>query len=381
MYWWTAVDKQSPLITSHLASQLTTTVVGANPVSDAVKYGLYLQFGMECTGEVAYLMFAAINPSTQCTTNVLCATSNGDPSASNCYRPQDGIIDVDTGIGFRCHSSTSTLPGKTTPSFSSAMEKDSKAEYWNTFKFNGSSSEYVPAYGFPYVAFPLDKPNPSSKYNLNECNALGTTGTTGGKNPEPVGKTGRPMCGTSMISTKSCDFLNKESWLLGGGLTTTSLEEFLHSSVTRDWLISIVGHVPGAPSNSESIIFKIPFCVEDLSGYSGWLHNFKYGYNNTSTQKPDLAKFPDQGISYASTNGSICMSRWRSDSTTGNPTSHTDGNIPCLGQTALSYNTDGTFTTDWVAGTLDYDETSKRWTCPDTNYYNQKEDKSVVGVY
>ena len=380
MYWWTAVDKQSPLITSHLASQLTTTVVGANPVSDAVKYGLYLQFGMECTGEVAYLMFADTTPSTQlqCTPGTCGKPIN--PAASNCYRPQEGIIDVDTGIGFRCKDSTKKLPDGTTYSFSSDMKTDSKSEYWNTFKFNGDPNKYVPVYGFPYVPFPVTN-NKSSKYNLNECNALGKTAKKGNGNAaEPMGIPGDPTCGTSMISTKSCDFLNKESWLLGGGLTTTSMEEFLHSDDTRNWLISIVAGTPGAPSSPESIIFKIPFCVEDLSGYSGWLHNFKYGYNNTST-KPDLANFPDQGISYASTNGSICMSRWRSDSTTGNPTSHTDGNIPCLGQTALSYNTDGTFTTDWVAGTLDYDETSKRWTCPDTNYYNQKEDKSGAGVY
>ena len=382
MYWWTAVDTQSPLITSHLASQLTTTVVGANPVKDAVKYGLYLQFGMECTGEVAYLMFADTNPSKQlqCTSGS-CGTPKS-PTASNCYRPQDGIIDVDTGIGFRCQSSTTKLPDGTTDSFSSAMKTvgDLKAEYWNTFKFNGDPTKYVPVYGFPYVAFPLDKPNSSSKYNLNECNALGTTGSTGGSSPEPIGKPGNPSCGTSMISSKSCDFLNKESWMIGGGLTNTSMEEFLHSDKTRNWLISIVARTPGAPSNPESIIFKIPFCVEDLSGYSGWLHNFKYGFNSSkSTQKGDLANFPDQEIKNGAANGSICMSRWRSDSTTGNPKDQGNGNIPCLGQTALSYNTGGTFTTDWVSGTLDFD--GKAWTCPAQHYYKPQSDENVAGVY
>jgi len=370
MYWWTAIDTQTPLNISHLASQLTTTVVVSNPVSDAVKYGLYLQFGLECTGEVAYLMFADTNPDpgTQCTTLKSCGTIS-TPQTSNCYRPQEGIIDMDIGIGFRCQNNTTTLPDGKTPSFSSDMKTDSKSEYWNTFKFNGNPKKYVPVYGFPYVAFP--QPNSSSKYNFNECNALGKTGSTGGKNPEPVGKTGPPMCGTSMISTKSCDFLNKESWLLGGGLTTMSMEEFLHSSAARDWLISIVGSVSGHSTNPESIIFKIPFCVEDLSGYSGWLHDFKYGWNNTTPQ-PDLANFPDQGIKNGSANGSICMSRWRSEPSTENPKDQGDGNIPCLGQTALSYNADNkTFTTDWVAGTLEFN--GKTWTCPnqDTNYYNQ----------
>jgi hypothetical protein len=382
MYWWTAVDIQSPLITSHLASQLTTTVVDTNPVKDAVKYGLYLQFGMECTGEVAYLMFADTNPTQLQCTSGSCGKPKS-PTASNCYRPQDGIIDVDTGIGFRCKDITKNLPDGS-HAFSTKMPHDSKAEYWNTFKFNGDPTEYVPVYGFPYVPFPVTN-NPSSKYNLNECNALGKTARKGkGNAAEPIGIPGDPTCGTSMISTKSCDFLNKESWMLGGGLTTTSMEEFLHSDDTRNWLISIVAGTPGAPSNPESIIFKIPFCVEDLSGYSGWLHNFKYGFNSSkNTQKADLANFPDQKIKNGAANGSICMSRWRSDSTTGNPSNHTlgKGNIPCLGQTALSYNKDGTFTTDWVAGTLDFDKNSKTWSCNDKHYYKPQADESVAGVY
>ena len=71
--------------------------------------------------------------------------------------------------------------------------------------------------------------------------------------------------------------MNKETWLLGGGLDDKSLEEFLHND-SLDWLIEIVSYVGNISSTrAKSIIFKVPFCVEDLSGYSGWLHNFKYG--------------------------------------------------------------------------------------------------------
>jgi hypothetical protein len=326
---------------------MSTTGMGitANPVHDAVNNGLYLQFGMECTGEVAYLMFVEKSPDTKCNSK---SCSGPIPKQSNCYRPQDGIIEVDTGVGFRCNNSLSKLPDSSTSSFTGMKSSDTRAEYWNTFKFNGSEDAYVPVYGFPYVAYPS---NPS-KYNLSECNVLGTATKTSGI-------IGQQTCNTSMISSKSCEFLNKESWLLGGGLTNESMEEFLHSELTRAWLISIISGIPGAPENPESIIFKIPFCVEDLSGYSGWLHNFKNGYNNKSLKFPDLVNFPDQEIKYAKMNGEICKSTAAGDK---------GGNIPCLGQTILSQ--DGTFTPEWVAGTLNYDEIGKTWSCPTGIYYS-----------
>ena len=352
MYWWTEIDTGEPQLTSHLASQLKTSQVGSNPVTDALNHHVYLQFGMECTGEVAYLMW--INQkSPRCSSG--CGTPD-NPTPAACYRPLDGVIEVDTGIGYRCDGINSNPD-----MFSSAMSKDTNANYWNSITFKGDPKKYAPVYGFPFV--PWSKSN--DKYNRHECNALGSV-TTSGNNL--TGVPGPPTCLAATASDKSCGFLNKETWLLGGGLNHKSLEEFLHNDDSLDWLSKIVAYVGNiSPTKARSIIFKVPFCVEDLSGYSGWLHNFKYGRNSSKVPKLGLADFPDNAIKTPrgkdTANGTICKSRitLMNGKTNFGP----DGNVPCLGQTILDKNSKPL----WISGTLEVDSSGKL-TCPAKHYYS-----------
>ena len=354
MYWWTEIDTGEPLLTSHLASQLKTSQVGSNPVTDALNHHVYLQFGMECTGEVAYLMWIEQQSQSQPCSSSSCGKSD-NPTPAACYRPLDGVIEVDTGIGYRCDGINSNPD-----MFSSAMPKDKHANYWNSITFKGDPKYYAPVYGFPFV--PWSKSN--AKYNRNECNALGNV-TTSGNNL--TGVPGPPTCLAATASDKSCGFLNKETWLLGGGLNHKSLEEFLHNDDSLDWLSKIVASVGNiSPTKARSIIFKVPFCVEDLSGYSGWLHNFKYGRNST-TPKLGLADFPDNAIKTPrgtdTANGTICKSRitLMNGKTNFGP----DGNVPCLGQTILDKNSKPL----WISGTLEVDPSGKL-TCPAGHYYS-----------
>ena len=50
-----------------------------------------------------------------------------------------------------------------------------------------------------------------------------------------------------------------------------------------------------------------------------------------------------------------------------------DINIACLGQTTMSVNEEQKIITDWTAGTLNYDEEKKQWSCPlDKYFYENK---------
>ncbi len=253
------------------------------------------------------------------------------------------------------------------------MKKDSKAEYWNTLKFTGSQKDYAPVYGYPFI--PTWKTPPTGKYGTYACNALGNVKSNGSKtDPEPVGTHGSPACSVAGRSWKSCDFLNKESWLLGGALTDESLEQYLHSQAALNWVAGVVAAVSSTlnAETAKNYIFKVPFCIEDMSGYSGWLHNFKYGSRDKAKTKPELANFPDSAITSLSPAGSICQSRIQSDGTVSDPGAYKGSyqvNVPCLGQTALTQSGDS-FTTDWVAGTLDYK--NGRWDCPADKYLDLK---------
>jgi len=158
-------------------------------------------------------------------------------------------------------------------------------------------------------------------------------------------------------------------------LTDESLEQYLHSQSALDWVAGVVAAVSSGTLNAEAAkkyIFKVPFCIEDMSGYSGWLHNFKYGSRDSAKTKPELANFPDSAIKSSSPAGSICQSRIQSDGKVlgqGEYKGSYQVNVPCLGQTALTQSGD-TFTTDWVAGTLEYKD--GRWDCPADKYLDLK---------
>ena len=118
--------------------------------------------------------------------------------------------------------------------------------------------------------------------------------------------------------------------------------------------------------------------MEDLSGYSGWLHNFKYGRNSSTVPKLGLADFPDNAIKTPSgtdtANGTICKSRitLKGGKTNFGP----DGNVPCLGQTILDENS----SPKWISGTLEVDSSGKL-TCPAQHYYYSTPTTDDAGVY
>ena len=373
MYWWTAVDSKGSMGKSHLQSQLQTQggKVTDTPVSDAIKHNCYLQFGMECTGEIDFLAYVPIEQPTPCPTR--CGTSPS-PVPAPCYRGQRGVLFVDDNIGYACHNKDATLANGQVAFRTSMGGGDTKAEYWNTLKFTGSQDDYAPVYGYPFI--PTWKTQLNDKYGTHACNALGSVGSNGSKeDPEPQGQSGPPTCTVAGRSWKSCDFINKESWLLGGALTDESLEQYLHSQSALDWVAGVVAAASSGTLKAEAAkkhIFKVPFCIEDMSGYSGWLHNFKYGSRDKAKTKPELANFPDSAITSSSPAGSICQSRIQSDGTVldkGEYKGNYQVNVPCLGQTALTQS-DDTFTTDWVAGTLEYKD--GRWGCPADKYLDLK---------
>ena len=383
MYWWTKVDTDE-VETSHLVSQLQTKSGGvtSNPVLDAIKNNCYIQFGMECTGEIDYLMYAPIPSDKPINCKDNCGTKDS-PNPSKCFRAQDGILFVDENIGYRCYNKDNTLNFNTCNSnsnncaFITKMKEDNKSEYWNTLKFTGDINKYVPLYGYPFLPNPKKQaPDKGSSYTGFACNALGNIRELKkDKDLEPIGTGGDPTCSVAGLSWKSCSFINKETWLLGGGLNNTqSMEEYLHSNEALKWIINIVEVViEDSPHKikAKNIIFKIPFSIEDFSGYSGWLHNFKYG-TSTENPKKDLVGFPDTTITQDDLDGSLCVSRVQSNGKYlkyDESISNHQVNVPCLGQTILTSNEDGTkFTTDWVAGTLEYDDNNTKWTCPADKY-------------
>ena len=119
----------------------------------------------------------------------------------------------------------------------------------------------------------------------------------------------------------------------------------------------------GGSGKAEDIIFHVPFCVEDITGYSGWLYN----YDNKTDGFPDIQIKPADTPGYTNdwpAAGSICktqivMKEDGSINAQGPP-----GNIACLGQTML----DSKYEPKWLAGTLD-----KGGTCnTDALYFSNK---------
>jgi len=183
MYWWTAVDSKGSTGKSHLQSQLETQAGGVNdtPVSDAIKNGCYLQFGMECTGEIDFLAYVPVKQPAPCPAN--CGTSPS-PVPAPCYRGQRGVLFVDDNIGYSCNNKDATLAHGKQAFTTSMVEGDTKAEYWNTLKFTGSQKDYAPVYGFPFI--PTWKTPPGGKYGTHACNAWGSVVSNGSKaDPEP----------------------------------------------------------------------------------------------------------------------------------------------------------------------------------------------------
>ena len=175
---------------------------------------------MECIGEVDFLAYVPVKQPTPYPTN--CGTSPS-PVPAPCYRGQQGVLFVDDNIGYSCNNKDTKLAnGK--PAFKTSMGGDSKAEYWNMLKFTGSQDDYAPVYGYPFI--PTWKTQLNDKYGTNACNAFGGGVVSNGskEDPEPQGQSGPPPCTVAGRSWKSCDFVNKESWLLGGALTDESLE-------------------------------------------------------------------------------------------------------------------------------------------------------------
>jgi len=67
------------------------------------------------------------------------------------------------------------------------------------------------------------------------------------------------------------------------------------------------------------------------------------------------------------------LKRWEAGGNSRDYVGNYQVTVPCLGQTALSPNSDNkTFTTDWVAGTLDYDPKGGKWSCSADEYLTEK---------
>ena len=358
MYWWTYTDTKINTSLSHLRSQLLTKgpEVNSNPVVDAVNNGCYLQFGLELTGEVDYLIF--VDKPADTSTPVDCGALTKPIPDKNCYRAQNGVNIESDGIGYVCKSKN-TNPN----SFYNYGLNDTNDQYFSAMKKVGKKDDYYIVYGFPYIGYCGNSKN----YPLHPCNALG--GCTRPKDPDadPNPAPGNPQPIASAVNFKSCTYLNKETWLLGGGLSDTSIEEYLHSNDAVSFLRSII---TGIDSRSADRIFSIPFCLEDFSGYSGWLHNFKYGANcNDSTKINSLADFPDNKIN-DNGEGKICRSDFIGKTFSDEEYVNKYGkNIACLGQTTMSVDNNNKIT-DWTAGTLNYDETAKTWSCPTDKYFH-----------
>ena len=342
MYWFTYVDFKDA---SHLKSQLTTTSSKMNPLGnptplqDAVNHNIYLQFGVECTGEVDLLTYIPKNSTG--TTLQGCNNSCGASKLADCYKSQNGVADVDTNLGYLCKSPTNkNSPQAKTMFTTPSMLPTDNDKYYNAARFTGSSSDYAAVYGFPYVGYCAKKG--SKVFSRCECNALGKCDPS--HTTQKWDESLDPETVSSAPNYESCKYLNSESWLLGGGLNKDmSLEKLFHSESALDYLKTALGSLDN--------VYRIPFCVEDLSGYAGWLRNFTktiYSYD-----------FPDENINFQNPSGSICSASpqriasgldWEVNNVT----------LPCLGQTVL----DDSGSPLWIAGTLENDGT-----CNINKYY------------
>ena len=348
MYWFTYVDFKDA---KHLKSQLTTTSSKMNsignptPLQDAVKHNVYLQFGVECTGEVDLLTYI---PKNSTGTSKPCNQPCGDSKLADCYKSQNGVAYVDANLGYLCKSPTNQdSPQAKTMFTTPKMKPSDNDKYYNAARFTGNSNDYAAVYGFPYIGYC----SPSKVFSRCECNALGKCDKQNKSDDNPTwDESIVPETVSSAPNYESCKYLNSESWLLGGGLQDdTSLEQLFHSNSALDYLESALGSLDN--------LYRIPFCVEDLSGYAGWLRNFKdtnniYGY-----------KFPDVNINSKDPYGVICSASPNRDEST--LQWDVKVNLPCLGQTVLDDNGDPL----WIAGTLENDGTCNI----DKYYFNQKQ--------
>ena len=365
MYWWTYIDTIGNVANSHLVSQLKTKGKGvtSNPVLDAIKNNCYLQFGMEVTGEVDYLIFVD-KPNGSIHKQTDCGSKENPTPNTNCYKAQDGINYVDDGIGFRCESKNTK-----DNSFYNYNLVDDSDKYFSAMKKVGDKNDYDIVYGYPFIGYC----GKSGHYPNTQCNALGGCKRGEDENADPIGTGGDPATITSAVNFKSCTYFNKETWLLGGGLIHQSLEQYLHSSDAVKYIREVVNSIK---ENADKRIFSVPFCVEDITGYAGWLHNFKYGRNNSSGNGiKSLMNFPDSSITSEDGEGIICRSSLNSNKEQNKPgfLNGYDINIACLGQTTMSVNEEQKIITDWTAGTLNYDEEKKQWSCPlDKYFYENK---------
>ena len=349
MYWFTYVDFPNA---GHLRSQLKTTSIdmvelgNPTPLSDAEKYNIYLQFGIECTGEVDLLSYVPVYTPPENFDPPTCNKSCSNNTPANCFKVQNGSATVDTNIGYLCKSpgDDSTAANMFTKP---KLDKTKTDKYYNAARFKGTNDKYAAVYGFPYVGYcGKDGGLGSIVYNSCECNVLGSC--------NPYVKDGDSTWNNSCCQTtasapnfESCKYLNKETWLLGGGLQKVSLEQLFHSEEALDYLKSALGGLER--------VYRVPFCVEDLAGYAGWLRNFK-------VQSVGEKEFPDKGITTSDPSGAICVpSVSRSDGKI--VWSQKTANLPCLGQTVLD--DDGSLL--WVAGTLENDGSCNL----DKYYYNQ----------
>ena len=351
MYWFTYVDFPNA---AHLSAQLKTTSVdmtslgNPTPLSDAEKFNIYLQFGVECTGEVDLLSYVPVYTPPEKFTPPICNKSCSDTTTANCFKAQNGSATVATNLGYLCKSpggDSSALDMFTKPK----LDKTKTDKYYNAARFKGTKDKYAAVYGFPYVGYCGKKGKGSQVFNSCECNTLGSCDPY----VEDKDSTWNDTCCQTVASApnyESCKYLNSETWLLGGGLQKISLEHLFHSQEALDYLSSALGGLER--------VYRIPFCIEDLAGYAGWLRNFK-------AQKVGEKEFPDKGITSTDPSGSICIPSVKR-STDGKQIVWTQktANLPCLGQTVLD--DDGGLL--WVAGTLENDGSCNL----DKYYYNQQ---------
>lgn len=370
MYWWTATDylqtaqatgdgkeqaQSSHLYPALLAGPRQPDGTTRNVVVDALDYGLYLQFGMETTGDVDYLSYVptATQPKEDCGDDKCSPTASQSP----CFRVIDGVVVADADSQFRCHAGTKPGPptpsgpgnpvvdqavtlGEVLPSGSAgaatpAYELNCAAAdgecphvtdaYYGALQFQGSQKDFEAAYGYPFLkADPDDAPQ----------TGCGCAYQGGDEHPGDVVSEA-----VWANTTKSCQFLALETWLLGGGLQyaaganagpatplppatvalpqapdavaacTCSLEEFLHDPARGytylSWVLTQVLAASGrAGADVRRAVYRVPFCLEDLTGYSGWLHNY---YASKQGAPFDIEAADVGGVFPDRADGSVCV--------------------------------------------------------------------------
>jgi len=352
MYWFTAGDflKSSAMgyNTSHLVNQLNTTWsqgTGATPISDAQACGVFLQFGMETTGEIDLLNYVS---------KTLSVGGDGvcpSPYTADCQRAmQNSSIEfANPCLGYVCENNK----------FKTQAKDNKSPEWYNALQFQGSSKEYIANYGFPFIPGCAEKDKPETAkfpHQFWQCNHEGNCDREAGGS-EYGNCQSAPKYIPSAINYKSCEFLDMESWLLGGG--AKNMETWLHSPKLGGLYLQ---NVLKAANGDLSLLYRIPFCVEDLTGYAANL----YHANHAEKGKwPLSGKYNNKGAYIPKLGG--CTEGANIDGT--NYNFHDSYNIPCLGQTVLDY-ADGKFTPKWIAGTLNTTGPGGTPSCPLDRYFN-----------